>query len=208
MTEAANTDTAVKRAPRQFGREYDYVAGTAVITSAYDKDFKGTVSLEALPDNVKAAFILQSAANYCVEAMNEVLNDDKFEGTEDERKAKALATFEEAKQELEKGELDFRTGVGLGGMRSAIGALGTVLFDLGKTFVMNAKGEKLSFSDVHGARAAVKALYQDTEPQGDKKVTSRMIFNVIQQSPEVKAALAKMAKKPKVKTPDVSTLLG
>lgn len=205
----AETDKKASRV-RMFGRTYDYDKLNVAITCAYDKEFNPVLSLSDLPEDVYKKFALQAVADYAVGEMNAVLNDEKFVGTEDERKAAALAAFDAAVKEAQEGKLDFRTGVGLGGQRSAIGLLGTILFELGKKFVVNAKGEKLEFSDVHGARAAVKALYQDTEPQGEKKITSRMIFNAIGELPEVKAEIEKRRKaKPKAEGKvDMASVLG
>lgn len=225
MTEQATTQEKAQR-NRAFGRVYDHDAGTVKLTASFDTAFGDELSIGKLPESVIRGFALQAAADYVVGEMNDVLKDVETYPNEAERRAKALEAGREAYTELVEGKIDFRAGVGLGGMRSAIGALGTVLFELGKTFVVNAKGEKLSFTDVHGARAAVKSLYLDTDeivkphPQGGTvkakdgteqprtvTVTSRMIFNAIQQIPEVKTAL-EAKRKTKPKELGVGTVLG
>jgi hypothetical protein len=224
MNDTTNTATAKATRERQFGRVYDYEKGTVTITAAFDKDFTKTLALSAIPANVLEGFALQSIADYAVQEMNETLKDETV-GDEAARRAAALKVFDEANAELTEGKIDFRTGVGLGGMRSAIGIMGTVLFELGKSYVLNQRGEKLSFTDIHSARAAVKSLYLDTTPKGpfkdklddkgqpvkdkegkviqvpvnpDSGLTGRMIFNAIGTVPEVKAAMdAKRTAKPK-----------
>lgn len=214
------------RTPRQFGRMYDYEKGAAVVNSAFDKEFNLTVELGKIPENVLRGFALQSALDYIVGEANEALKEEKEGESEDERRARALGVAQEAYNELVEGKVDFRAGAGLGGMRSAIGALGTVLFELGKKALLNQRGERLPFTDLHGARAAAKALYLDTTPKGpfeevkddkgqvvknedgspklkglakDSWLTGRMIFNAICETPEIAEKLAAMRPAPKPK---------
>lgn len=227
MAEQAKEQTKAQR-ERQFGRVYDHDQGTVKVTSAFDKNWDFTLEGAKLPDNVIRGFALQSAADYVVQEMQDVLRDTDAYPDETVRRQKALEAGQEAYQELVEGKVDFRSGVGLGGMRSAIGALGTVLFNLGKTFVVNAKGEKLTFNDIHSARAAVKSLYLDTDevtkphPEGgvvrDPKtgherprtvtVTGRMIFNMIQNIPEVKKALEELRPPKSKEISGVGSVLG
>lgn len=204
MAEQAKQE--IKRV-RNFGRIYNHDAGTVDINAAFDKDYKQTVALTAFPNKVLEGFALQGVADYVVGEMNDRLNNPEEGETPEETRAAALKVGEEAIKELMDGQVDFRTGVGLGGVRSAIGALGTVLFELGKKFVKNAKGETLSLSDIHTARDAVKKLYFDTDAvkvkdaQGkEREITGRMIFNAIAESPGVKEALAAKRKGKKPQT--------
>lgn len=194
-----DTPTAKAKRERQFGRVYDHTAGTARITAAFAKDFGLDVALASIPQPVLSSFALMAACDFISNEMNDALKAEKDSNdqpltTEDERRAYSLIVGQEAYAELVKGELDFRSGTGLGGMRSTIGVMAQALFDLGKKFVRNSKGETLEFSDIHGARDALKALYNDTTPQGERKITSRMIFNAIQADPSVAGKIAELRK--------------
>lgn len=207
MSEAANTtETKIKR-ERQFGRVYNHETGEVTITAAFDKDFKKTISLSAFPENVLRGFALQAVADYFVNEANDVLKDTKETPEESERRKAAIEVFDEVEGDLKESKIDFRTGTGIGGARSAIGALGQALFELGKKFVMLPDGTKLEFSDLHGARGAVKTLYMATEPVGEKKITGRMIFNAIQADETVAAKLAELRKSKKAKV-DTTSFLG
>lgn len=192
MTEATKASRV-----RSFGRTYDHTAGTAVLSANFNSGFKLDVNLASIPQPVLSSFALMAACDFISNEMNDAIKaekDDKGNAltTVEEKQAYALRVGGEAYAELVKGEIDFRTGTGLGGMRTTIGVLGQALFDLGKKFVRNAKGEELGFTTVEEARSAVKALYNDTEPQGEKKITSRMIFNAIQANAEVAAKVAEI----------------
>lgn len=219
MTQASQASEKQTR-NRDFGRVYDHEAGTAEFVAAFDANYKYRIDLSKYPDNVIRGFALKAIADHIVGEANDALKDES-NGDEAARREAAKQALAEADKELLEGNIDFRAGVGLGGMRSAIGALGSVLFELGKTFVVNAHGEKLSFSDVHGARAVVKSLYLDTDevtkpdPRGGKdkdgnprtiKVTSRQIFNAIQAMPQIKQALEAKRKAKPVK--DFGDVLG
>lgn len=197
---------------RQFGRQYDYENGTVTLTSAYDKNWKYTFSLANVDPQVVKSFAIQSMADYIVNEMNETLKDTEA-GDEAARKVKALEIAVEAQGEIEQGQVDFRAGSGLGGARSAIGALGQVLFEMGKTFIVIPTGDtreegatepkgdvintKVEFTDLHSARAAVKKLYTSTTAYGDKKLTGRMYFNAIQMDKDVAPKLAALRKEKK-----------
>lgn len=223
----ATQGSEVKKAirTRVFGRVYDYDKGTVTITVAYDPTFKKVVSLDAVPPEVLKSFALQSVADYVVQQMNDTLKDETDSKDETTRQLAALEVVDEAFDEVVKGQVDFREGNGLGGVgeaRSAIGNLGNAVFELGKTFFMVPSGDtrtepdkpageitwtKLTFADAPAARAAAKVLYTSTKAYGDKKLTGRMMFNVIQQDESVKAKLAEKVKaaKPKV---DLNSLMG
>lgn len=158
---------AVKKATRerQFGRVYDHEKGTVTITCAFDPTFSHTVELDKIPAETLRGFALQNIADYIVQEANETLKDESITD-ETERQAASLLALKEATQEAVEGDIDFRSGAGLGGMRSAIGALGTVLFELGKKFVVDQFGKQYEITDLHSARAAVKTLYKSTEPKG------------------------------------------
>lgn len=216
MTEAATTP-ATKR-ERQFGRVYDHDKGVVTINAAFKPDYTQALEVNKIPTAMLLGFAMQNAADYVVGEGNEVLRDPNAGATVEARREAALAAMQEAIQEIMEGKVDFRSGVGLGGMRSAIGALGAVLFEMGKTFVKNQRGETLAFNDLHTARKAVKDLYLDTVPKGpfkprvdektgepvmnkageqfmdpvakDSNLTGRMIFNTICDIPAVKEALA------------------
>lgn len=214
MTETAAGTPKAKR-ERQFGRVYDHAAGTAVLSSAFAKGYKLDVALAAIPQNVIQGFALQSLCDYVVNEANDALKDgpEKKEGetpaTEEEKRMYALKVLEEALGELVSGNVDFRSGTGLGGARSAIGAVGQALFELGKKFVMQPDGTKLEFSDVNSARDAVKRLYTNTTAFGPNKISGRMIFNAIQNDEKVKAKVDELRKaKPKTKVQDVSAFMG
>lgn len=220
MTTPATEPT--KRNPRQFGRTYDYETGIATVSAAFDSEFKMQIALQSCAQNVLQAFVLQACTDYVVNEGNEALREVREGESEADRRNRALGVMADAVEELKTGNLDFRTGSGIGGMRSAIGLLGQALFDLGKRFVKDKNGNKLEFTDVHGARDAVKALYIDTQPKGpfvpvmgadgkqektasgEPKVkaaseashlTGRMIFNAISESEAVKAKLIELAPK-------------
>lgn len=223
------------RQPRQVGRVYDFDNGTAKLTLAFDPNFALDCSLSAIPANVVSGFALQSAADYVAGEVNEVMREKLPGETDEAQRDRARQVAQEAYAELVEGKVDFRTGGGIGGMRSVIGALGAVLFDLGKTFVKNQRGETLSFSDVHTARDAVKALYQDTEPKGpfapkvdaegkpvldkegkqrmvavnpDSHLTGRMIFNAICEMPTIKAKLEEALAGTKKEKPGITVDMG
>lgn len=200
---------------RQFGRVYDHTALTVAINAAFNKDFTSTIEAAKVPQAVRDSLALQAIADY---AVTEAMDAMKDPANVADPQGAAIAAYEAAVDELYTGKIDFRSGVGLGGMRSAIGALGQALFELGKTFVKDQFGNKLEFNDLHSARAAVKSLYLSTEPKGpfhpklddagnpvlkdgkpqmvatnkDSPLTGRMIFNLLQQVPEVKAKLAEI----------------
>lgn len=213
-----NKETRVRQ-PRQVGRVYDFDNGIANLTLAFDPSWKLEAALSSIASPVINGFALQSVADYIAQEVNEVMKEKRENETEEQQRERAKQVAAEAYAELVEGKVDFRTGAGLGGMRSVIGALGQVLFDLGKKFVKNQRGETLSFTDVHSAREAVKALYQDTAPKGpfepmtdkdgkplldkegkprqravnaDSHLTGRMIFNAITERPEIKEKLAEI----------------
>lgn len=216
MSETKETRT---RQPRQVGRVYDFDNSSVKLTLAFDPNFAMEVGLDKVATPIVNGFALQSVADYIAQEVNEVMKEKLQNETDEEQKARAVQVANEALAELVEGKVDFRSGAGIGGMRSVIGALGTVLFELGKTFVKNQRGEVLSFNDVHSAREAVKALYQDTTPKGpfepmvdkdgkpvldkegnqrmkalkeDSHLTGRMIFNAITERPEIKEKLAEI----------------
>lgn len=206
-----------------FGRVYDHDVGSVTVTSAADAGFKLTFALNDVPQETLRGFALQNLADYVVGEGNDAFKDPGEGETPQEAATKAM---QEALDDAKAGRIDFRSGVGLGGMRSAIGALGSVLFELGYSKVKDQHGTELTFKDLHEARAAVKTLYLSTQPKGpfkqktddkgqpvtkdgapvmvpaakDSNLTGRMIFNAIMQSPKVKDALAakRTAKKPSV----------
>jgi hypothetical protein len=210
-------ETAAKR-ERQFTRVYDHEKGTVTFGSVFDKDFSLVLDINSMPIEMVRGFALQNIADYIANEGNETLKDKNV--AEGERKAKSLESMREALQEVTEGKIDFRSGgTGLGGMRSTINLVAEALFQLGKTFVKNQRGETLSWTDLHGARAALKTLYNDTTPKGpfepvknpdgspaldkegkqrmravakDSNLTGRMIFSAIQEVPAVKEKIAEL----------------
>lgn len=232
-----STDTKETRTrqPRQVGRVYDFDNGVAKLTLAFDPSFSLDAALSAIPATVINGFALQSVADYVAAEVNEVMKEKLPGETDEAQRERAKQVAQEAWAELVEGKVDFRTGAGIGGMRSVIGALGAVLFEMGKTFVKNQRGETLAFSDVHSAREAVKALYQDTEPKGpfapkldaqnqpvldkegkprmvavnpDSHLTGRMIFNAICEMPSVKGKLEEALAGVKKDKPTIQVELG
>lgn len=228
------TETRVRQ-PRQIGRVYDFDNGVVTLSAAFDKDFKLEVQASKVADPVARGFVLQSIADYIAQEVNEVMKAKRDNETDEDHRARAIAVAHEAYAELVEGKVDFRTGMGLGGMRSVIGALGQVLFELGKTFVKNQRGETLSFTDLHSAREAVKALYQDTTPKGpfepmldkegkpvldkegnprqkavnpDSHLTGRMIFNAICETAGIKEKLDAILSETKKEKPAIAVEMG
>ena len=223
------------RQPRQVGRVYDFDNGVAKLTLAFDPAWALEAALSQVASPVVNGFALQSVADYIAQEVNEVMKEKRENETDEEQRERAKQVAAEAWAELVEGKVDFRTGAGLGGMRSVIGALGQVLFEIGKTFVKNQRGETLKFSDVHSAREAVKTLYQDTEPKGpfepmvdkegnplldkegkqrqkalapDSHLTGRMIFNALTEHEQIKPKLDEILAGKKKEKPAIAVDMG
>jgi hypothetical protein len=201
--QAVQSKPETQKRERQFGRTYDHDAGTAKFTSAFEKDFSLEVNLSKVPEAVLRSFALQAIADYCANEANAAYKEDG--------PVAALEAIQGALTEVYEGQLDFRSGTGLGGNRSAINALGAVLWELGKTKVKDQFGHEYPITDLNTAKNAARTLYlsvipREWEVDGKKhSLTGRQIFNAICEVPEIKSALAAKRKaKPAV---DVSTML-
>lgn len=230
MNTETQSETRVRR-PRSFDRNYSYAEGKATLNSTFDAGFALDLELTKVPEGTAQGFILRAVADYVVKAGNEVLRNPLEGESEDANRARALEAVNEAYAEIVEGKVDFTSTADGGETRSVIAALGQVLFEAGKTFVKNQRGETLSFNDLHSARAAVKALYNDTEPKGpfepvikngqpefnkdgspklkavkpDSHLTGRMIFNAICETAGIKEKLEALTTK---KKPAVAVEMG
>lgn len=202
-----NTETQAPKGTKtkNFGRTYDYAAGTVTIAVLGRPDAGTILKFDALPEETRKAFALQAYADYVVQNANDVVRESSLDD--------GIAALKDAQVEAEDGSIEFREGMGLG-MASAPMAklLGRALVEAGYKFA-KFRGVTYTFEgDIAKAQEAMRTLYNDTEPEngytdpankkGPQGETGRQRFRRIAEQEKVAAVLATYKKAKVTATPE------
>jgi hypothetical protein len=187
-----NQAAAAPTRTKNFGRTYDYPAGTVSIAVMGKPDAPAIVlDFAKLPESTQRAFALQAYADYVVQSANDAVRES---GKIEDGETQIALAIESAQKE---GGIEFRDGVGLG-LSSAPMALlaGRALVEEGKSFIVF-KGVRHEFAgDVSKAQEVMRGLYGDTDENtvDAHKLTGRQFFRKVTEVPEIAARIASYRK--------------
>lgn len=202
MDQATSTTPAKATRNRAFIRSYDYDTGKGTVKDAVAGKAVVEFDINSFPQTVKDKLALAHAMSLVAAAGVEAARDG-------EDGAKAMT---EAITDLAADKVEFRDGVGIA-MGGTLKRVGRALVDLGKAYVANVDGTKLSWDKaraeaegftyvgaegIEGAFRAMKTLWDTPESvkgAEPKYESGRSRFNKVKALPEVAAKLATYSKK-------------
>lgn len=178
----------MERAPL-FDRQYDFEAGTSVITSADGATVFGNVDLSTVAEASLKRFALAGITNY-------IINNATSTAKRKENKLTFAEGIAQALERVISGNVNVGA-VGLGDTTAA-GLLGRALLALGKDKIEFA-GKAWAFNDEDSAKVAAKALYDckdkvtfKTQGGGSKVLTGRQFFNALTEQSVVASKIAEL----------------